>query len=187
MILSDKAIQFHSAFLITSEASPFRVEQLQPASYDVTLGAHFQVPREKDSGGYSVPVDPADPASYGSEWYDNWNGSYDIRPGQFILAHTVEAFRLPPDIQAQVCGKSSLGRLGLFVENAGFVDPGFRGQLTLELFNCSPRVIRLQPGMRIAQVSFQQLDQPAACPYGCAELGSHYQGQQGATISRGSF
>lgn len=189
MILCDRSIRFHSAFL--NDPVYFDLERLQPASYDVTLGDEFRILRGAPRGKVwdaTVPVDPADPATYELECYQVVKDSeFLLKPHQFVLAHTRETFRIPPDIQATVCGKSSLGRLGLFVENAGFVDPGFRGQLTLELFNCSQRPILLRSGMRIAQVSYQQLDTPAACPYGSAELGSHYQNQEGATPSRGSF
>lgn len=186
MILCDKSIRRASAFL--TDRGQFELTRLQPASYDVTLGNQFR--RMVESPGHVQPwVDPEDPDTYSARHYveTTVDRAYELYPGRFVLAHTVEDFTIPANVQSQVCGKSSLGRLGLFVENAGFVDPGFSGQLTLELFNCSSRMIVLRPGMRIAQVSFHKLDEPAACPYGCRELGSHYQHQKGATASRGSF
>jgi hypothetical protein len=80
---------------------------------------------------------------------------------------------------------SSLGRLGLIVHaTAGFVDPGFRGTLTLEITNFNSVPIVLRPGLPIAQLSFMALDRPAERPYGHPELGSHYHGQTEATESR---
>ena len=80
---------------------------------------------------------------------------------------------------------SSLGRLGLIVHaTAGFVDPGFRGSLTLEITNFNSVPIVLRPGLPIAQISFMTLDRPAERPYGHPELGSHYHGQTEATESR---
>lgn len=80
---------------------------------------------------------------------------------------------------------SSLGRLGLIVHaTAGFIDPGWKGTLTLELNNLTRVPIRLHPGLPIAQLSFMALDQAAERPYGSPELGSHYQGQVAATESR---
>ena len=77
---------------------------------------------------------------------------------------------------------SSLGRLGLIVHaTAGFVDPGFKGTLTLEITNLTRVPIVLCPGMPIAQLSFMTLDRPAERPYGHPELGSHYHGQVDAT------
>lgn len=69
---------------------------------------------------------------------------------------------------------------------AGFVDPGFQGQLTLELANLSPDDILLYPGMPIGQLCFYTLDQPCMHPYGSPQVGSHYQGQAGATAARGA-
>ncbi len=80
---------------------------------------------------------------------------------------------------------SSLGRLGLIVHaTAGFIDPGWKGTLTLELNNLTRVPIKLYPGLLIAQLSFMGLDRAAERPYGSAELGSHYQGQVAATESR---
>ena len=82
-------------------------------------------------------------------------------------------------------GKSSLGRLGLIVHaTAGFVDPGFKGTLTLEITNLTRVPIKLWAGKPIAQLSFMALDRPAERPYGHPDLGSHYQGQLEATESK---
>jgi deoxycytidine triphosphate deaminase len=80
---------------------------------------------------------------------------------------------------------SSLGRLGLIVHaTAGFVDPGFKGTLTLEITNLTRVPIVLWPGKPIAQLSFMTLDRSAERPYGHPDLGSHYHGQVDATESR---
>jgi deoxycytidine triphosphate deaminase len=80
---------------------------------------------------------------------------------------------------------SSLGRLGLIVHaTAGFVDPGFKGTLTLEITNLTRVPIKLWAGKPIAQLSFMTLDEAAERPYGHPELGSHYHGQIEATESR---
>jgi deoxycytidine triphosphate deaminase len=80
---------------------------------------------------------------------------------------------------------SSLGRLGLICHaTAGFVDPAWRGTLTLEITNFNSVPIVLRPGLPIAQLSLMALDAPAERPYGHPDLGSHYQGQVEATESR---
>ena len=76
-------------------------------------------------------------------------------------------------------GRSSLGRLGLFIQNAGWVDPGFHGEITLELFNANRCAIKLQAGRRIGQLVFARMDRAAQSPYR-----GKYQGQRGATGSR---
>ncbi len=79
---------------------------------------------------------------------------------------------------------SSLGRLGLLIHStAGYVDPGWKGTLTLELSNVANLPIALYYGMRIGQISFFRMSSPVERPYGSKELGSKYQGQSEPTAS----
>jgi dCTP deaminase len=87
--------------------------------------------------------------------------------------------RLPNNLTAFVEGRSSIGRIGLFIQNAGWVDPGFAGQITLELYNASSLPIELKAGRRICQLVFCQMDRPAEFPYN-----GKYQNQKNATGSR---
>ena len=108
-----------------------------------------------------------------------------LHPGEFVLGSTHERVELPDDLVARLEGKSSLGRLGLVIHStAGFVDPGFRGPLTLELSNNARLPITLYPGMKICQISYIRLTEPAWRPYGTPGLGSKYQEQDGPTPSR---
>ena len=108
-----------------------------------------------------------------------------LHPGEFVLGSTLENIELPDDLVARVEGKSSLGRLGLLIHStAGYVDPGFKGHLTLELSNVANLPITLYYGMKIGQLSYVRLTTPAEFPYGSPELGSKYQGQVDATASR---
>lgn len=84
-----------------------------------------------------------------------------LHPRHFVLAATLEYLGLPDDISASVVGRSSWGRVGLLVATAVFVHPGFRGCLTLELANEGNAPICLSPGMRIAQLTLQRLENPA--------------------------
>ena len=104
---------------------------------------------------------------------------YLLLPGQFVLATTMEYFELPDNLTAFVEGRSSLGRMGLFIQNAGWVDPGFKGEITLELFNANRCAIELNVGRRVGQLVFAQLDDNARNPYR-----GKYQGQRGATGSK---
>src|SRR2546425_1858106 len=80
---------------------------------------------------------------------------------------------------------SSLGRLGLLIHStAGFIDPGWDGHVTLELSNVANLPVTIYPEMKIGQISFVQLTEPAQTPYGTGEIGSKYQGQRGPTPSR---
>jgi dCTP deaminase len=110
--------------------------------------------------------------------------AFILHPGEFVLGSTLERVRLPEDVAARLEGKSSLGRLGLLTHStAGFVDPGWNGDLTLELSNVANLPITIYPGMKIGQIAFLRLTSPAEKPYG-AERGSKYQGQRGPTPSR---
>ncbi len=170
MILSDKAIK---ELLQKGDLSihPLSEEQIQCSSVDLRLGKEFVrytkqevIDIKKDSLRFErVEVEEF----------------IDIRPKEFLLATTQEYIKLPSKLTAFVEGRSSLGRLGLFIENAGWVDAGFEGQITLELYNANSSPIRLYVGMRICQLVFAQLkDIPSRIYRG------KYRGQRGATPSR---
>ena len=162
---------------------PMDLTLVQPASVDVRLGDRFLVFRRHTT----TDIDP---------WQTNDNlmepvtvpegQPFILHPGEFVLGTTHERLTLPDDVVARIEGKSSLGRLGLLIHaTAGFIDPGWtNGQITLELSNVAPLPIRLWPGMKIAQLSFIQMDAPAERPYGHPELGSKYQGQSGPVASK---
>ena len=108
-----------------------------------------------------------------------------LHPGEFVLGSTLERVRLPDDLVARLEGKSSLGRLGLLIHStAGFIDPGWDGHVTLELSNVANLPITIYYAMKIGQLSFVQMTEPAETPYGADGLGSKYQGQKGPTPSR---
>jgi len=102
-----------------------------------------------------------------------------LEPSKFVLASTQEKISVPNHLAAFVAGRSSVGRLGLQIQNAGFVDSGFQGQITLELYNQSEKPILLKAGVRICQIVFFQLDETTEQPYS-----GKYQNQEGATGSR---
>src|SRR5271166_6103836 len=89
-----------------------------------------------------------------------------LHPGEFVLASTLEWFRLPDDLAGRIEGRSSWRRRGLLVHaTAGFVDPGFAGVLTFELSNAGRLPIKLTPGLRIGQVCFFGMSTPSLIPY----------------------
>ena len=143
---------------------PFNPSMVQPASIDLRLG-------------------PKVLRIFGPDEHEDWlHERSTLEPGYFALGSTVETIRLPADYCARFEGKSTLGRIGLATHvTAGFIDPGFRGQITVELVNHSPRPVRLTPGMRIGQLCLMRMTLPCLRPYGTPGLGSHYQGQTGPT------
>ncbi|MFB6094989.1 MAG: dCTP deaminase, partial [Halodesulfurarchaeum sp.] len=111
-------------------------------------------------------------------------GHFIVHPGDFVLGTTKERVEIPDDLIAHVEGRSSLGRLAIVVHaTAGIVDPGYQGQITLELSNLGNAPVALRPGMRISQLTFTELTSPAERPYG-EERGSKYQDQSGPQASR---
>ena len=170
MILSDKTITKMLAEK-SLVISPLEKEQIQPASVDIRLGSTFSIVEDSSTGVISLEQ----PINYKTITTD----SYIILPGQFVLATTMEYFELPDDLTAFVEGRSSLGRMGLFIQNAGWVDPGFKGEITLELFNANRCAIELKAGRRVGQLVFAKMDSSALMPYD-----GKYQGQRGATGSR---
>jgi len=154
---------------------PFDPNMIQPASYDVHLGDSFVVYNNIFSDSY--PVDPLKNVPTG-KFLEGLDGIV-IKSKEFILATTLEILGLDNNTVARVEGVSSLGRLGLAVHTtAGYIDPGFHGQVTLELFNMAPYALRLTAGMRIAQFAFERLTGPSKGYKG------RYQSQMGVTGSR---
>ena len=170
MILSDATI---SALLERQilRIAPLEEGQIQPASVDIRLGNTFAVVRDSPSGVLTMENE--------IEYHTIRADSYLLLPGQFVLATTMEFVALPDDLTAFVEGRSSLGRMGLFIQNAGWVDPGFEGEITLELFNANRCAIELRAGQRVGQLVFARMDAAAQFPYR-----GKYQGQRGATGSR---
>lgn len=182
MVLSDRDIRAELAagrIAIT----PLVEANVQPASVDVRLGSNFRVFRNSSHAF----IDPLASQEGLTESIDvAEGGTFVLQPGQFALATTLERIKLPDDVLGRLEGKSTLGRLGLMIHStAGYVDPGWEGELTLELSNVATLPIVLHPGMRVGQLSFERMSSPVERPYGSAGLGSHYQGQLGATPSAG--
>lgn len=177
MILSDSDIQ-EAIEHKQIGYSPFDPLLLNPASIDMRLHDEILVPNPLVT---EIDMREVKPGHTDPCYIDDLLG-YQLDPGDFILACTQEEVTLPESLVARVEGKSSVGRVGLAVHiTAGFIDPGFQGQITLEIANVSPWKITLHSGMRIAQIAFQVMNSPARSPYGVV---GHYQGQRGPTESR---
>ncbi len=170
MILSDKTLMkmLEEKTLIVE---PIEKKQIQPASIDIRLGNTFSIVEDTSTGIINLENE--------IKYKTITSDSYILLPNQFVLATTMEYFDLPDDLTAFVEGRSSLGRMGLFIQNAGWVDPGFKGEITLELYNANRCAIELKAGRRVGQLVFAKMDETALNPYN-----GKYQGQRGATGSR---
>ena len=181
LVLSDRSIREELA-AGRLRIEPLSDDALQPSSVDLRLDRLFRVFKKTDR----PHIDVREPCDDCTELITvDEDKPFIIRPGEFILANTLETITLPDDLVARLDGRSSLGRLGLLVHaTAGYVDPGWNGKLTLELSNVSPMPIAVYCGMKICQISFLCLSTPVDRPYGSPGLGSKYQGQQEPTPSR---
>jgi dCTP deaminase len=161
---------------------PYREDFVQPSSIDLRVDRYFRV---FENHRYSF-IDPKQAQADVTTLIEvRADEPFMLHPGEFVLGSTLERVALAADIVARLEGKSSLGRLGLLIHStAGFVDPGWDGYLTLELSNVANLPIAIYPEMKIGQISFYQLSQPADHPYGTKAAGSKYQGQRGPTPSR---
>ncbi len=143
---------------------PFLPEQVNSASYDLRVGTHWICPTR-------------DPEEFTS-------GHVKLFPGEVVLASTVEYVNIPRSVACDLKLKSTLGRLWINHSLAGWCDPGFEGQITLELQNLGPEPFVLEAGRRIAQLIFIKMESEPEVAYGEEGSHSHYQGQTGTTRAR---
>ena len=180
MILSDRDIR---SALETGRIviEPFSPDAVQPSSVDLHLDRRFRVFRNSRYPFIDVRKDQPDLTELVEIEEEQ---PFILHPGEFVLGSTLERVSLPDDLVARLEGKSSLGRLGLLIHStAGYVDPGWDGNLTLELSNVANLPITLYYGMKIGQISFQQMSSPVDVAYGDERIGSKYRGQRDPTAS----
>src|SRR5947199_4787252 len=180
MVLSDRTI----ARLIDEGRiviDPYDGALLQPSSVDVRVDRFFRV---FHNARYPY-IDVKEPQEDLTELVEiDAEQPFILHPGEFVLGSTLERVVLPDDLVARLEGKSSLGRLGLLIHStAGYVDPGWDGNLTLELSNVANLPITLYYGMKIGQISFQQMSSAVEVAYGDSRIGSKYRGQRDPTAS----
>ncbi|MFW6310817.1 MAG: dCTP deaminase [Nanoarchaeota archaeon] len=165
MIYSDNTIKemIEEEILIIE---PFDEKLIQPSSIDLRLGSEYM---KVDGNCSIIEMDKEVP------YVKQEREEMLIMPQQYMLATTKERIAVPNGVSAFVEGRSSIGRMGLFVQNAGWIDTGFDGQITLELFNANQNTaILLEEDRRICQIVLVEMDKPAKEPYN-----GKYQGQKG--------
>lgn len=165
-ILSDKTIMQRIKIKKDLIVTPLNDCDVQPCSIDLHLGRTLKTIQ-------------------GREFYLKEKVHKILEPGEFILGSTLEHVEIPNDIVAVVDGKSSLGRLGITAHvTAGYIDAGFKGNITLEIANLSDEPFQLEKNMPIAQIVFHTLTSPVIRPYGSDGLNSHYQNSKGTILSK---
>lgn len=172
MLLSDREIKKYvgeGKIVI----NPYEAGNVQAATVDFRLGNSFRIPNFDSAAGHQgiITLDTK------IDYFELEKDEIVILPKHFILGTTLETLGLPDDIAARVDGKSSIGRKGLSIQNAGHIGPGFNGEITLELYNANDLPIKLTSGKGICQVEFHELSSPAENAYS-----GQYQGQKGAQV-----
>lgn len=170
MMLSDgdivrrlKSKSYHTRIVI----DPCRIiRDVQPCSVDLHLSNDL---KKQDGTEYTLDED----------------SNYTLKPNEFILGSTMEYVEIPEDLSAFVDGKSTMGRLGITAHvTAGFIDAGFKGNITLEIKNLGETDFILEDGMSICQIVFFKLSSPVKRLYGSENVGSHYQNSEGTVLSK---
>jgi dCTP deaminase len=167
------------------EEGPEIQEKLQigPSSMDLRMGYEFGVLNTRKI----EMVDTKDMEKYSNYMKKERHSSEEgviVHPGEFILGSTLETVNVPSDLVARVEGRSSYGRLGIIVHaTAGYIDPGFEGDITLEIQNLGNAPVKLYPEDRVCQIVFETMTEKAEDPYG-EKKDTKYMGQTGATGSR---
>ena len=184
-ILSDQdIIKYLDEGKITIEPLEDPSRQIQPSSVDLRIGNEFK--------GFRIirkpcidPLDKSDLESYMESFHLEQGEAFIIHPGEFALATTYEAVKLPDDLVARVEGRSSMGRLGITMHvTAGYIDPGFEGKITLEISNIGKMPVTLYTGQRVCQIVFETMTTPSLRPYGHPERDSKYMGQDKPVTSK---
>lgn len=157
-ILSDKTLYKYRKTLFPNQE--LKKDQFQPCSIDLTLDKEL-----KTLHGDPINIE---------------YGALELQPDEFILGSTREYVHVLENLVARVEGRSSIGRLGILVHvTAGFIDPGFKGNITLEIKNVSDQPFKLVYGDRLCQIVFEELDRECGSPYN----GRYYM-DTGAVCSR---
>jgi dCTP deaminase len=184
-ILSDQdIIKYLDEGKITIEPLEDPSRQIQPSSVDLRIGNEFK--------GFRIirkpcidPLDKSDLESYMESFHLEQGEAFIIHPGEFALATTYEAVKLPDDLVARVEGRSSMGRVGITMHvPAGYIDPGFEGKITLEISNIGKMPVALYTGQRVCQIVFETMTTPSLRPYGHPERDSKYMGQDKPVTSK---
>lgn len=204
-VLSDRTILKYNAKGLLVE-QPLTASQLQPNSIDLTLGVTWKKLKPNSTIECNRQcIDPKKPIEFYEGVFPRHLNSEDahacidncencclakchhpqyyvLEPGEFILMASNEILNIPNGIMSFAQGRSSLARLAIQTEQAGLIDAGFRGTITLEVTNQGTDPIILYPGMRVAQVWFIKA-QRALVPYG-KDKGSKYNNQIEAMQSK---
>ena len=181
MIASDKWIRsmatehgmiepFHEGLVSKGKVS----YGLSSYGYDVRVGDHFKIFHNLNS----TYIDPKD---FDEKSFVDHHGDCLIPPNSFVLAETVERFKIPRNVLCVCLGKSTYARCGIIV-NVTPLEPEWEGVITIEISNTTPLPAKIYAGEGIAQLLFFEGDEEPSVAY--ADREGKYQHQSGVTLPR---
>ena len=123
-----------------------------------------------------------DPKSFDVKSFIDFKGNVCVVPANsFVLARSVEYFRIPREVLVICLGKSTYARCGIVV-NVTPLEPEWEGYVTIEISNTSPLPARIYANEGIAQILFMQGSE--VCERSYADKAGKYQGQKGITVAK---
>jgi dCTP deaminase len=128
------------------------------ASIDIHLGNRFNILHRRRDIEHDPLAPEADVAT--EEFFVSFGDKFPLHPGHLVLGTTLEWFRFPLDLMADVVGRSIWGRRGLLIASATAIQPGSAGTITLELSNLGEIPVSLTPGVSIGQLFFHMVEPP---------------------------
>lgn len=166
MILSDRDIKKAlKSGRIAIKPKPDLKIQLGSCSIDLRLGRSFGI-LNNSKYPYIDSNNPSQAKDIIKEILVEKDEPFILHPRDFVLAVTIESFRLPDDLLARLEGRSSLGRLGIVVHSTSSIfDPGWNGVAVMELGNLGRMPVALYPGMRVCALIFEEITGPVEVPY----------------------
>ena len=148
---------------------------LSSYGYDARVAPEFRIFTNVDNA-------LVDPKHFSEQSFVERNGeSCVIPPNSFVLARTVEYFRIPRDVLVICLGKSTYARCGMIV-NVTPLEPEWEGHVTLEISNTTPLPARVYANEGICQFLFLRGAEPPEVSY--ADRKGKYMGQKGVTLPR---
>jgi len=180
-VLNDIEIkQFLEQGIIT--ITDFDMNHVDSCSVDLRLGNTFRIFRNNEISHIDIKKGIAE--EFMEVIHKKDTDQFIVHPGELVLAHTKETIKMPDHLVGTLDGRSSLGRLGLIVHStANSLDPGYEGQITLEISNIAKFPIILWPGIRVCRLTFSQLTGPSSVPYNKRKR-AKYMGNEGPGRSK---
>ncbi|NIH41195.1 MAG: dCTP deaminase [Buchnera aphidicola (Periphyllus aceris)] len=148
-----------------------KIEEINGLTLDIHLSNKFRIFEDDkhtviDLQKYSEDIKSKLKKCISNEIIINDNESFILKPKDFVLSMTAERISISDNLVGWLDGRSSLARLGLMIHMTSHrIDPGWNGNIVLEIFNAGKYILSLNPGIAIAALSFERLSGYSKRPY----------------------